>query len=207
MTAVRGDELSLPAPSALLKRTVRFRVTFSAARFKPFLRIAFPGRRLGRVVCTEGRAREAETTPVEPAQLSVDHHLGRKRFAARFASSLLPRPRDLLAWSIKSAQRFAFQAVLAAVEINAPPVEDRVFLELDAACSARLHYRTLVLSPPDVKRRFANQVLVAIDEISSPGRIRTSNLLITRSPKVSLRRGLSHCLGTSLRCRHWALSL
>ncbi len=83
-----------------------------------------------------------------------------------------------------------------------------VALELGAALGACLDVRTLVLTALRLKQgaRVEHEGVV-LEGLCSPGRIRTSNLLITRSPEVSLRRGLSHYLGASLRCRHWALSL
>lgn len=98
----------------------------------------------------EWRAREAETAPVKPAQLAVDEDLGGEGFPARFAGLLLPRPNDWLSWSIKSAQWFAPEAVLAAMEINATSVDYGIGLELKAARGTRVHDRTIVLTRREV---------------------------------------------------------
>lgn len=140
LSTASSDQLRLPAPSAPLKRTIRFRVAFPSARFEPFFCIDFAGRRLRRVVCAERRARETETAPVEPAQLPVDHELAGEASTAGFASFLLPRPYDRLTWSTKPTQRFAFETVLAAVEVDATSIDYGMSFELNAARCARLHH-------------------------------------------------------------------
>lgn len=87
----------------------------------------------------ERRAREAETAPVKPAQLSVDHEFSGERPTARLANLLLPRPYDRLACTAKRTQRFALETVPAAVQVDATSVDNRINLEPVTAPGARLH--------------------------------------------------------------------
>ena len=146
-----SDQVSLPVPSPLLERSISLCVAFPSPRFAPLLRVAFSGWRLRCVVCSEWRARQAKTAPVEPAQLPVDHDLSWEWSAAGFANLLLARPYDRPARTTKPTERFALKTVVATVKVNALPVDDRVGRKVTAAASARLYNRTLVLSTVGVK--------------------------------------------------------
>ncbi len=138
-SATSSDELGLPAPPALLERAVRLRVALPSSGFESLFRVAFSRRRLRCVVRPERGAREAETAPIEPAQLPIDHDLSWKRSAAGRTGLLLACSNDRFAWTAKPTQRPARETHLATVEVEPTSIDHRVLSELVSAARARLH--------------------------------------------------------------------